>query len=123
MPKRTPFGKYIRDKRVLAELTLKEVAKALGISSVYLGEIERGVKPPLRGKYWIKLIETIPTITLLGLEQTSLISVPLVLPFPPGALEDAKYRAFLLAFHKRIEDKGLSVREIHKIQKILGMDH
>lgn len=41
----TGLGQYLRMKRCAAELTLRDVADALGASHVVIGEIERGLRP------------------------------------------------------------------------------
>ena len=55
----TTLGRFIRDKRVAADLTLREVASAVGISAVRLGEIERDKRFPSASER-LALIECIP---------------------------------------------------------------
>jgi len=43
---RTPFGKFIRDRRNEVGLTLEELSKAIGVSVPYLSEIEKGGRKP-----------------------------------------------------------------------------
>ena len=50
--KPSPFGNYIRRMRVASGRSLREVADAIGISHVYLGEVERGVRGPLMESHW-----------------------------------------------------------------------
>lgn len=38
----TPFGKHLRELRATRSLTLKEMAKALGVSAAYLSALEHG---------------------------------------------------------------------------------
>ena len=40
----TPLGKFLRKRRDLLDLTLREVAKKLGVSSAYLSAIDYGKK-------------------------------------------------------------------------------
>lgn len=40
------YGDAIRKARVDRELSLREVGAALGVSHVYVGEVERGKRPP-----------------------------------------------------------------------------
>ncbi|WP_019594107.1 helix-turn-helix domain-containing protein [Thioalkalivibrio sp. ALM2T] len=41
----TPFGKKVRHLRIDADVTLKDMADALGVSSAYLSAVEVGRKP------------------------------------------------------------------------------
>lgn len=40
----TPFGRFVRDKRVEQETSLRKMAQAIGLSSAYLSAIETGRK-------------------------------------------------------------------------------
>ncbi|MCA9833115.1 MAG: helix-turn-helix transcriptional regulator [Thermomicrobiales bacterium] len=40
------FGAYARERRVLANKVMRDVAKAVGMSSVYISDIERGNRNP-----------------------------------------------------------------------------
>lgn len=42
------FGKQLREHRTSAGVTLRALAKAVGCSQVYLSEVERGTRPPMR---------------------------------------------------------------------------
>lgn len=69
------FGIYLRDKRVAAGLSLRHVADQLGITHVYLGEVERGVRGPLKRKHWDKLIKVIPGVTQENLERVEAVRI------------------------------------------------
>lgn len=45
------FGALIRQRRKEKELTLGTVAEALGLSTTFFSEVERGEKPPLQEAY------------------------------------------------------------------------
>lgn len=68
------FGGYLRTKRERLGVSMRSLAKSLGISHVYLGEIERGQKGYLPEKYWDKLVEVIPIIHRALLEALRLAS-------------------------------------------------
>lgn len=72
-----PFGVALRKARVDAGLSLRCVAKVLGVSQVYLGKVERGTKPPLKRKHWPLLVVQIPTLEVDYLEHLALISTPI----------------------------------------------
>jgi transcriptional regulator with XRE-family HTH domain len=61
------FGDYIRDLRRQAGKTLQEIADALGVSAVYISEVERGKRPPFVTEK-IKLLAPI-----LGVDSSKLI--------------------------------------------------
>lgn len=64
------FGAYVRKYRTEAGLSLRALAIELGISAPFLSLVERGIHGPLKPKYWIKLIKSVPAIddaTLLAL--------------------------------------------------------
>ena len=51
MPKFTPIsvhdlGEYLREQRQSAQLTLRQLSEAAGISNPYISQIERGLKKP-----------------------------------------------------------------------------
>lgn len=64
------FGKYIRDKRVEAGLTIREVAAEIGVSEIFMGKVERG-KEPLDNEYWEPLTNAVLTIEYSELERLS----------------------------------------------------
>jgi transcriptional regulator with XRE-family HTH domain len=112
------FGRYIRAERVAADISLRKAAKALNVSAVYLGEVERGVRPPLKEDHWDALIRAIPTIdrdTLL--ERLTVKSRPVQLD-----LRDAppQYQDLGLALARRIDKKNISTDELEKLIRILG---
>lgn len=50
-----PFAILIRHARIRAHASQRGLAKYLGVSHSYLGEVERGETAPLPQKYWSKL--------------------------------------------------------------------
>jgi len=112
--RRTPFGKLIRDKRVLAELSLREVAARLEITPVYLGEIERGKRAPLKRKYWAVLIDTVPGLTTEALEEAAAKSGRIDI-----AVEDApsEVHGLALALYRRAA--SLSPAQKRELMRLL----
>ena len=53
------FKEYIREKRLNAGLSLRKAALGLGVSHVYLREVELGRRAPFSAKYWDLLAKTI----------------------------------------------------------------
>lgn len=49
------FGVYLKEKRVLRDMSLRELAKQSGIAHTYLRNIENGKKPPPSDKILLRL--------------------------------------------------------------------
>jgi transcriptional regulator with XRE-family HTH domain len=112
-----PFGAHLREKRVAAGLSLREVASALAVSHVYLGEVERGVRGPLRPEHWGALLKAIPTLERADLERLSAASRPLKVDLagaPPA------YRDVALAMARRFRRRDLSESELSRLLRLLG---
>jgi PTS system nitrogen regulatory IIA component len=112
------FGAYLRERRVAAGLSLREVARALGISHVYLGEVERGVRGPLRPEHWSALLKTVPTLSRGELGRHAAASRPLQVDLadaPPA------YQELALALARRFKRRDLSGPEISRLLKLLGV--
>ena len=116
MPTKSPFSTYLRRKRVAAGLSLREVADAVGVSHVTLGEIERGDRPALRRDCWQKLEEALPGFSVVEVERLMAEERPVQLD-----LSDAPpmYRRLGLELARRIEKKDLSNDEVDKLTRIL----
>ena len=113
------FGRYIRRSRVDAGVSLRAAARAIGVSAVYLGEVERGVRPPLKQKWWDDLIKAVPTLDRSAMDRLSASSRPLQLDLrdvPP------KYQDLGMALARRIERQNISVRDFDRLSAILGSD-
>lgn len=111
------FGRYIRRQRVDAGVSLRSAAKVLDISAVYLGEVERGVRPPLKETHWDRLIQVISTIERETLDRLTAKARPIQLD-----LRDAppKYQDLALALARRIEKKNISKTDLNELISILG---
>jgi transcriptional regulator with XRE-family HTH domain len=111
------FGRYIRSERAAAGVSLRSAAKALDVSAVYLGEVERGVRPPLKETHWNALMNAVPTIEREVLERLTAKGRPIQLD-----LRDAppRYQDLGLALARRIEKQNISTVDLEKLFKILG---
>jgi len=111
------FGRYIRSQRSEAGESLRKVAKALDVSAVYLGEVERGVRPPLKEVHWDALIRAVPKIDREVLHRLTTKERPIQLD-----LRDAppRYQDLGLALARRIERQNISKIDLEKLFKILG---
>src|SRR5687767_12179133 len=94
------FGRYIRRQRAEAGVSLRSAARALKVSAVYLGEVERGVRPPLKEPHWDALIRTVPTIDRSVLERLTAKERPIQLDLRDAA---PRYQDLGLALARRIE--------------------
>lgn len=111
------FGRYIRRQRAIADVSLRSAAKALNVSAVYLGEVERGVRPPLKEEHWGALIRAVSTIDRSTLERLTAKAKPIQLDLrdsPP------RYQDLALALARRIEKQNISRVDLEKLFSILG---
>jgi transcriptional regulator with XRE-family HTH domain len=116
-PRPNRFGAYLRDRRVAAGLSLRDVAQRLGISHVYLGEVERGVRGPLRPEHWSALLKTIPQLSPAELERAAAASRPMQVDLADAP---AAYQDVALALARRFKRRDLSEPEITRLLKLLG---
>jgi hypothetical protein len=115
----TQFGTYLRRMRVASGRSLRDVASALGISHVYLGEVERGVRGPLREEHWAALIKAIPALTRAELERNAAASRPLEVDIsdaPP------RYQDLAMALARRLKNRDLTGAQISRLLKVLKDD-
>ena len=112
----TRFGRYLRGARVACGRSLRDVAAELKISHVYLGEVERGVRGPLRPEHWEALLKAIPELTRDELERQAAASRPLevdVSDAPP------RYQDLAMALARRLKNRDLSRAQIAQLLKVL----
>lgn len=113
----SPFGIYLRHKRVSAGKSIREVARALGISHVYLGDVERGKRRTLPENYWPALIEAVPGITKRELEAHAAESAPI----DPISLH-GPVRDIAVALARRLRSRDLTSIEIQQLLCLLNGD-
>ncbi len=68
----TPFGEHIRELRAKKQVTMKEMAKAIGVSSAYLSALEHGN----RGRpSWYLLQRTISYFNIIWDDAEELVKL------------------------------------------------
>ena len=115
----TRFGSYLRRARVASGRSLRDVAADLKISHVYLGEVERGVRGPLRPEHWDALLKAVPQLTREELERQAAASRPLevdVSNAPP------RYQDLAMAMARRLKNRDLTKGQIARLLKVLEAD-
>jgi len=112
-----PFGRFLRTRRVARNLSLRQVAEKVGISYVYLGEVERGVAAPMKRDKWPGLCEALG-ISIEELERHAEISRPLQLN-----LADAppQYQSLAFALARSLEAKKTREIPAEEFSRILHM--
>ena len=110
----SPFGKYIRDKRREAHLSLRAVAEQVGFSHVYLGEVERGRRRSIPEEHWKALASAIPGVTVAGLRAAAADSAPL----DPTTLE-GQHQEVVVALARRLERDDLTKADMNRLLEIL----
>lgn len=109
----TPFGKEVRKLRIEASVKLKDMAKALGVSSAYLSGVEMGRKALNE-----KLVEdAVDYFQKRKLDASGLLSAAVhdITRIDLGDYDDSS-KALLIAFARRLpelpEKKKKEVREM-----------
>lgn len=112
----TTAGSYVRSKRHAAGLSLRDVATAIGVSHVFMGEFERGIRRSIKAERLEKLAEVIPGFNIKEYERCSLSQRALKI-----SLEDAppEYQDLGLALARRIEKRDLKPAEVSNILRML----
>ena len=110
----SPFGVYLRQRRTAAGRSLREVAAHLGISHVYLGEVERGRRRTLQEHHWDALVEIIDSITTAELRIVSAQSEPL-----DATKVEEPGRGVVLALARKLDEDGITEAEADRILNIL----
>ena len=110
----TPFGIYLKEQRTAAEKSLREVAVALSLTHVYLGEIERGKRRALPEVYWSRLVKALPGVDRTRLKDLELRSK--LIQIDPGEFDDRK-RELLVRFALRLG--SLREHEVDALMQIL----
>lgn len=72
-----PYGALLRRRRVTAGLSLREVAEAIGVSHVYLADVERGVRSARSAEHELKLLGKIVGLNQLELNEARELSAPI----------------------------------------------
>src|SRR5262249_24325477 len=108
----TPFGRYLRKHRLDAGLSLRDVSTALGVSHVYVGEVERGVRALVSKERWPALVAATRGVTEKGLEEAAATTRPMQI-----RLEDAppQYRDLAMSLARRIQAKDLDPNQLDQL--------
>lgn len=112
----SPFGKYLRRKRVELKFSLRRVADQIGVSHVYLGEVERGVRGPIKRERWASICEALPGVTEADLERVAGVSRPVQLDLNDAP---AKYQDLGQALARRITERDLPERTLDELLALL----
>lgn len=114
----TAFGRFLKAKRMAAGISLRALGNVLEISHVYLGEVERGVRPALNKEWWPKVASAVPGVSTAELAALAAESRPVQLN-----LENAPphYRELGLALARRIENQDFSKDELRELMKMIGV--
>ncbi len=108
---RESFGDLIRSNRRKLNLSLQDVADALGVTAVYVSEVERGKRPPF-------VTERLPALAkVLSIEFNDLLraawSIRKAIDFDPESSSDKQFEALAT-----LARGGLSETELDAILKI-----
>lgn len=118
MKNTTPYGALLRERRVQAKLSLREVAEHIGVSHVFLADIERGVTTALKPDREPALLEALPNLTrgeLDAARKASQLKIT-ISSTPP------KYVDLTMAFARRLEEQNLDESSVLELLRILNED-
>ena len=110
------FGEYLRTRRVAAGKSLRQVADALGITHVYLGEVERGKRRTLPKSYWPGLVREIDGVALIDLGAAAERSATYTVD-PADHVDEVRDLAIVLA--RKLATNDISNDEARKVLRIL----
>ena len=112
-----PYGTFVRTKRLEAGLSLRALAEKMGVSHVYIGEVERGARGPFAADKVTLLLAALPNVSREDLERHTSIEKGVQL-----RLADAppRYQDLGLALARRIEKRDLSQKELTDLWRLLG---
>lgn len=110
------FGSYLRAMRLQAGLSLRDVARDLGVSHVYWSEVERGVRGLARER-WDALMRLLPDVDAEQLARLESVRKPIHIDLS-GKPSDLQ--AVGLAFARRVQDNSLSDEQIQELLVLLG---
>ena len=111
----SPFGAYIKQKRIEAGLSLRDIAAALGVTHVYLGEVERGRHRAMPEEHWAGLTKAIPGVTRRELKAAADAS-EVIDPRDLGQQD----QQLVISLARRIKAHSLTDDEYKKLMRILG---
>lgn len=116
--KPSSFGIYLRSTRCAAGLSLRHVADSIGVSHVYVGEVERGVRGPMKPEKWLLLAKVVPGFSAAHAGRLVASEQPVQLH-----LQDAppQYQDLGVALARRIESRDIAPSDMNQIRRILGL--
>jgi transcriptional regulator with XRE-family HTH domain len=119
--KKAAIGQYLRDQRVLASLGLRETAARIGVSHVFLGEVERGRKLMPRER-WARVAQAIPGVSereLEAIEKETTAREHMQLELRSAGPRYERLGALLL---RRARKRDLDDPQFDQLLRLLGGD-
>jgi len=110
------FGSYLRRMRGENKISLRNLSNIVGLSHVYIAEVERGVAKPLQEEHWGKFVMAIPGLKLEKLRELAMGVGNYKLNF---SQQPKLYSEVGLVLARRMEDHRLEDEELKQILEIL----
>lgn len=70
----TPFGELLTMHRIQNGLSVRDLSVKIDVTTVGIGDVERGKRYMLGREYWPALLQALPTLTMDGLEKAAMMS-------------------------------------------------
>lgn|GEM_PF-2247963 len=117
------FGTYLRDAREREGVSLRALSRMLGVSHVFLSNVERGKGSPhptlLAERHWGTLKEALPSIDLGELQRLAVLSRGVSIPLQGQA---PTFQEAALAFQRRAQEGSLDESTLNELLRLLGVD-
>ena len=101
------FGTHLRERRTHLARTMGDVARTVGISVVYLSELERGTKPPPGGDLTAALARTLGILPETLIAEAAVSRGRFVLPVASGDIRRQELGAALLRRWEHLTDEEI----------------
>lgn len=114
----SPFGRLMRKRRKVLDLSLRDLSKQVGCSHVWLGEVERGRRRALAPQYWPDLAVALQ-VSEKELKEAAAMSQPVEIAVDELRPEVGQ---MVSTFARKVQRQDISEDALAKILELLGDD-
>jgi transcriptional regulator with XRE-family HTH domain len=110
------FAKFIREKRVAAELTLREFCRLTGIDASNWSKIERGLLTPPQSRTVLDNIASVLKIKIGSEDYKEMLDLAALSSIPDGLIE-SEILEQLPVFFRTVRGENPSEKELNELLK------